>query len=314
MVRKWLICIGLVSLLAMGFYFGRTSMKPSVETESTLIIGEKQSIVESKKTESVTSMTETELKVTESVENKLPPKLTSQITKVLKRYNSPKLGISIKFLDTGETFDSHGDKIFYGASIAKLPTILYTLEKIEKKELNLTDTFPYTSVVNDIPGGMVIGGTGSLQGRVTEGQLVTVEELLTHAIKESDNLANNMLGYYVGEMNGQAFLRSIAPYYPKGSLKTFDKNLSARTAMNLMIAIYNFHSADEWFKHTNWPADKIGVLPAPVLHKIGMNGAYNHDVAIVEGDHTYALSILTDGYSNAQIEAIALELHEIITN
>lgn len=106
-------------------------------------------------------------------------------------------------------------------------------------------------------------------------------------------------------------MAAIQPFYTfeQGS---YTKNMSAQTAANLMAAIYQNGLANEYFAETDWQQDKIGSLPHTVYHKIGINGAYNHDVGVVMADRPYVLSILTNGYSDYQIAQIAQNVEQLL--
>lgn len=292
-------------LLVVLFIGGCTAVEksqPKEETES-----ESSQVAATKASDSQVEVSSTE------IEKETPEKKRNKaLDDYLKTLSHQPLGIAIQTLNDKETYQVKGDKRFYGASVAKLPGILYTLERLKANEISLSDQYPYTTTVHDIPGAMVAGGTGSLQHTVVEGQYISLEELLRHAIVESDNLASNMLGYYIAEQNGSEFLNFLENYYGE-ELQEFTKELSATTAMKLMSRIYSLETANEWLAETNWANEKIGSLPKKVLHKIGINGGYNHDVGIVTGGQPYVIAILTDGLSNQEIEEIVKECDRLIS-
>ncbi|MDT2833015.1 class A beta-lactamase-related serine hydrolase [Vagococcus carniphilus] len=259
------------------------------------------------KTSTTSQVIETTTQTTEiSQENKI-----SKIEEYLNELKNEPVGIYIERPDSKEQYGVNQEKNFYGASIAKLPIIFYTQEKLKKEEISLETTFPYIDQVNEVPGAMVRGGTGVMQQMELENQTFSVAQLLEWSIRHSDNLASNMLGYYVAEQNGNEFLETIAPFYATKQTE-FSKEMTAKTAGEMMLAIYRNELGKEYFLETDWQKEKIGSLDKDVYHKIGTNDTFNHDVGIVDGKKPYVLSILSDGYSNEKIEKIVKNIDELM--
>ncbi len=225
--------------------------------------------------------------------------------------NEP-LGIYLKDLTTGEVYEVNDERTFYGASIAKLPIIYVTQKQLLLGDIDLNTSFAYTEAVNDIPGAMIPGGTGIMQQNVYEGAMYSVEDLLAWSILHSDNLASNMLSYYVGGQNGEVFLNQIAPYYPI-PLTEFSKDMTARTAGELMEAIYNNEIEVNYFSLTDWAHEKLGILPKEVFHKIGINGSFNHDTGVILGEQPYVFAFLSEGLNNGEMEEIIQTIDHLIT-
>lgn len=274
----------------------------------------------------ITSLTsETSLeKVSNSIEKKAdtpssPPKEQSKnnhINTELKDYlislEALPLGIYLKDLKTSNIYQVNDQVIFYGASIAKLPIIYYTQTQLISGNITLDTSFPYTVAVNQVPGAMIAGGTGIMQQDTYEGAQYSVENLFSWSILHSDNLASNMLSYYVGNKNGDDFLTSLTPFYPQ-PLTEFSKDLSAKTAGELMEAIYQNNIGLDYFNQTDWQHEKLGVLSKNVFHKIGVNDTFNHDVGIIDGESPYVFAFLSDGLSNKEMEDIIKQVDELIT-
>lgn len=64
-------------------------------------------------------------------------------------------------------------------------------------------------------------------------------------------------------------------------------------------------------QNTSWDKVKIPkYLPVKVAHKIGINGAYNHDVAVVYGNNPYVISIMTKGGSDEFIAQLSKKIYD----
>ena len=233
------------------------------------------------------------------------------ITLYLAQFKDKPLSIYIKEIEGETSYGVNETVIMYGASVAKLPIILYTQEQLKSGVIKGDTYYDYTDEVNKISGAMIRGGTGIMQGMLETRQAFRVDELLAWSITQSDNLASNMLGYYVAQGNGEAFLQAMEPYYTFEQL-VFTKNMTAQTAGNLMLAIYHNRIGLDYFKETAWHQEKIGVLDKLTYHKIGTNEAFNHDVGIVMGQKGYVLSILSEGYSNEELERIIKEIDGLL--
>lgn len=51
-----------------------------------------------------------------------------------------------------------------------------------------------------------------------------------------------------------------------------------------------------------------------VAHKIGINGAYNHDVAVVYANKPYIISIMTKGCSDEFISQLSKKIYDQLIN
>ncbi len=256
-----------------------------------------------KSTSEISTMPETKQSTTSVSQEKQ----FSEMELYLKDLEKEAIGIYVEELGSHQHFGVNEDRLFYGASIAKLPVIFYTQEQLKKGAVTLETEYPYSDEVNEIPGGMIKGGTGTMQHVDLWNATFSLETLLEWTICHSDNLASNMLSYYVAGQNGSDFLNTIAPFYPSKE-ETFSKNMTAETAGKLMMAIYQNQIGRDYFLETDWQKEKIGCLDKPVYHKIGTNENFNHDVGIVMGEKPYALSILSDGFSNKEIEEVVKEI------
>ena len=97
-------------------------------------------------------------------------------------------------------FEYGRDKVFYAASINKLPIALYTLSQVEEGEINLNDELEVTEEVK-------CPGTGILR-LLREGLHVTVEDALTLMMAVSDNTAAKLMVRKAGPENINEYLEA----------------------------------------------------------------------------------------------------------
>lgn len=109
------------------------------------------------------------------------------------------LGVGIRDLTSGETILRHGDTEFPIASSIKIPILAAVLRS---DNLNLADT--YTLAANDI-----VAGDGNLQHLTPGSTRLTLHDLATLMITESDNTATNVLIDRVGVSNVNDLLKNM---------------------------------------------------------------------------------------------------------
>lgn len=97
------------------------------------------------------------------------------------------LGMAAIDLATGRVFSYNGDLVTAQASLIKVPILAAAFQKIESGALTLGQKVP-------LAGKDKAGGSGSLDQRLGPQPLtLTIEELLTLMIRDSDNTATNKL-------------------------------------------------------------------------------------------------------------------------
>ncbi|WP_158589215.1 serine hydrolase [Atopobacter sp. AH10] len=222
------------------------------------------------------------------------------------------LAVCVLDIRTGRIVGLHVDQPFYAASVAKLPIVLWTMELIHQGKISFETSFAYKDIVNDIPGAMQRNGTGSLQYQAVEGQEFTVRDLIQRTICESDNQASNMLSYYLGQKNAKAYQKFRQKFDPEAKLN-FSKLMTARVAARYMAALSQEDELASDFQSTLWAGSKIGTLPYPVWHKIGVNGQYNHDAAYVPAIRPYVMVIMTKGWTDNAIATLAQRIDHILS-
>ncbi len=236
------------------------------------------------------------------------------VQKVLneKYNNQERISVYVKQLDTGHVAAINDEKSMYAASVAKLGVLYYAQERLSQKNLSLLDEYQYTSVVNSFPGAYDPDGSGKIS-KMPDDKNYSLENLLKAVAQNSDNVATNILGYYVANQYDKAFQKSV----DKAAATSWNmdkKELTARAAGTLMEAVYR-QNGDiiNYLSSTDYDGERISKnIDVPVAHKIGDAYDFKHDVAIVYADSPFILSIFTDKEGYDKITSIADDVYGIL--
>lgn len=231
---------------------------------------------------------------------------------LLEKYNKDKYGIYIKQLNTQTVAGINIDRSMYSASIAKLATLYASQEQVKLGKLSLDSKFEYKDNVNQFPNSYDPSGSGKLEKKADH-KLYTVKELLEATAKESDNVATNMLGYYVNNQYDSMFQTQVDTI--SGMHWDMKKRqISPQAAGKMMEAIYyqngdivNYLSKTD-FDNTRIPKN----IPVKVAHKIGDAYDYKHDAAIVYAEQPFIMIIFTDKSSYDDITKIADDVFQVL--
>ncbi|HGA1151562.1 serine hydrolase [Streptococcus suis] len=228
------------------------------------------------------------------------------------KYSKDTIGIYVKQLSTGQTAGVNQEKLFYSASIAKLPILYYVQEQLNSGDIDLTTKVKYTAESISFPGAYVAGGSGSLS-KNPDNKDYSVEELINKTAKESDNVASNLLSYYVANKFDSNFYQVItAKTGSEWSMVT--RETSAEIAGKMMEALYIQNGyVLESLLSTQFDNQRISKdISVPVAHKIGDADDVKHDVAIVYAGSPFVLSIFTDKSNYDEITQIANDIYGIL--
>ncbi|WP_105210255.1 serine hydrolase [Streptococcus suis] len=229
-----------------------------------------------------------------------------------QKYSKNNIGIYVKQLSTGQSAGLNQDKVFYSASIAKLPILYYVQEQINAGQVDLTTKVKYTADSMSFPGAYVVGGSGSLS-KTPDNKEYSVEELINKTAKESDNVASNLLSYYVTHQFNDDFYQNITAITgSKWDMVT--RETTAEVAGKMMEALYEQEGyVLESLVSTQFDNQRISKdIAVPVAHKIGDADDVKHDVAIVYAESPFVLSIFTDKSSYDEITQIANDVYGIL--
>lgn len=228
------------------------------------------------------------------------------------KYNKDNYSIYVKQVSSQLEAGINQDKILYAASVSKLPTLYYAQKQIDLGRFKLTDKVKYVKETEDFDGAYDPAGSGSISKRV-DNKEYQVDDLLNRIAKESDNVASNIVGYYLADKFNQQFYDDITSITgQKWDMVT--RETSPKVAGLMMEAIY--HQGGfvlDSLKETRFDDQRIPkYIPVPVAHKIGDAYDFRHDVALVYTDSPFILSIFTDKASYDDISQIAKDIYEIL--
>lgn len=102
------------------------------------------------------------------------------------------IGLAAIDLTTGRTFSYHGHTVFAQASSIKIPILLRAFQAASAGQFSLDDRLTLTAADK-------VGGSGLLQKQLDQGPVtLTIRDLLTAMIRDSDNVATNRAIALVG--------------------------------------------------------------------------------------------------------------------
>jgi len=194
----------------------------------------------------------------------------------------------------------------------KLPYLYYTQEKINEGLYQLDTTVKYVSAVNDFPGSYKPEGSGSLPKK-EDNKEYSLKDLITKVSKESDNVAHNILGYYLSNQSDSTFKSKMSAimgddWDPK------EKLISSKMTGKIMEAIYNQNGfVLESLTKTDFDNQRIAKgVSVKVAHKIGDADEFKHDTGVVYADSPFILSIFTKNSDYDTISQIAKDVYEVL--
>ena len=92
----------------------------------------------------------------------------------------------------------------YAASVLKLLIFIIRKEKINEVFISQTHC-KYVSAVNDFPGSYKPEGSGSLPKKEDNKRIFSQGLNKQKQLKKSDNVAHNILGYYISNQSDATF-------------------------------------------------------------------------------------------------------------
>jgi len=228
------------------------------------------------------------------------------------KYQNEQFSIYVKQLTTGKEAGLNENQKMYAASVMKLPYLYSVQEKINQGDYQLDTKLKYVSEVNDFPGSYKPEGSGSLP-KTADNKEYTIKDLITKTAKESDNVAHNILAYYITNKSDEAFKKEMATIAGE-EWDVTDKMASAKTAGQVMESIYNQNGfVLESLSQTSFDNQRIAKnISAKVAHKIGDADEFKHDVGIVYTDSPFVISIFTKNSDYDTISKIAKDVYEVL--
>ncbi len=207
-------------------------------------------------------------------------------------------GIYYWDLNTDVSFGINENDEYLAASTVKIPINLYLFNKIKDGEIDPEEKLVYTKSTD------YEGGTGSIQYN-KDGTEYTIRELSALSIKESDNVAVNMLIRKLGRQNYKDFMKQ------SGGVVVTEKNVSCPSDMALyMKGIYDFYNENpdvggeliDSLQNTIFNDRIPKLLPkeVKVAHKMGNQVGALHDVGLVFADRPYIIAVMSKNINEAE--------------
>ena len=228
------------------------------------------------------------------------------------KYNKADYSIYVKQLDSGKTAGINPDLEMYSASVAKLPILYYAQKQLNEGKYKPSSGLKYIPAVNDYSGAYDTEGSGSISKK-SDNKEYSIQDLMNHIAKESDNVGHNILNYYVTHQSDQDFQKTL----DKIAKKHWDvkkREASAEMAGNVMEAVYQQNGPIiDALSSTKYDNQRIARdLPVKVAHKIGDAYDFRHDVAIVYTNSPYVIAIFTDHSNYDTISNISKDIYEVL--
>ncbi|MGT2887822.1 serine hydrolase [Streptococcus didelphis] len=231
---------------------------------------------------------------------------------LINKYNNSNYSVFVKQLDTQASAGINAEQAMYSASVAKLAILYFVQDKINSGQLQANKTLTYKEEVNKFRGAYDPEGSGQISKKADNNNY-TVDDLLQATAKHSDNVATNILGYYLANKYDKAFYQQIDTVSGR-HWDMENRKFSAHIAANLMEAIYYQNGTIiSYLSDTDFDNQRISKnIPVPVAHKIGDAYDYKHDVAIVYGETPFIISIFTNNASYDDITRISDDVYSIL--
>ena len=227
-------------------------------------------------------------------------------------YQNDHFSIYVKQLSTGKEAGINENQRMYAASIMKLPYLYYVQEKINQGDVQLDTALKYVPEVNEFPGSYKPEGSGSLPKKA-DNKEYSVKDLITKTAKESDNVAHNILGYYITNKSDETFKQQMTVLSGENWDVT-DKLASAKMAGQVMESIYNQNGfVLESLSKTSYDNQRIAKnISVSVAHKIGDADEFKHDTGVVYTESPFIISIFTKNSDYDTISKIAKDVYEVL--
>ena len=231
------------------------------------------------------------------------------VQNVMNRYKGQSAYAYFESLTDGQTAGMYQNSLMYGASVPKVVLMAYTQDLIERGLLSWDTKWWYTDAIYNHPESYRWGGSGTIQYENFRSKPYTVREVLHRVGRDSDNLGSNMLLHYVGYRDKADFNRFTQKVYgaPKFSLTVTPKQM---TEVVKYMNAQKERQAMTTLDKTIYDGTKLDVLPVNTYQKIGAWWPYyNHTTGIASGDKPFALTVLTNYWSDSKIGGFVKEVY-----
>ncbi|MFN0118583.1 MAG: serine hydrolase [Elusimicrobiota bacterium] len=240
--------------------------------------------------------------------------MCASLQEVVDQYHKGEVGVFLKDLRSGRTFEYNADRMFISASLIKVPVMAATFKAIEEGKLTLNTKFKMKSAYRK-------GGAGKLKWS-RSGENYSLSFLIYMMITQSDNTATAMvidkLGYdYLNTVFNKLGLQTTR-INPKGmSLAnrldpSLDNYTTAREMGSLLEKIYHHQVVQdglsdlmiEIMKRANHKSRLAQNMPKNFIfaRKTGTLRKNCHDMGIIYSpDGDYVMCVLTGENKDYQV-------------
>ncbi len=296
---KKYICIPIAAALLCGCSAETPQAVTGTEYIETGPVTESQSAAETSEavqTEAVSAFEETHVTVSAEATGSydMPQGFYESLYEILERYahfDYYDISLAYRDIETGFTVMLDPDKHYYSASVVKAPYMLYIYRLALAGKADLEQKVTYTEKYRR-------EGTGVLKN-MEYGTEFTVEELVGYSLEESDNSAFAMLRELFSEEDYEKFAVSLGVH--SEDARVAQGQICCEAALKFSGEIYRFIEeknpySEKMRYHLTHSRNAMimGGADAEVVRKYGWYEGFFHDMAVVYGQKTYLLTIMTN--------------------
>ncbi|NMA51002.1 MAG: serine hydrolase [Mollicutes bacterium] len=241
-----------------------------------------------------------------------PEELLNKEAEIKNYLNKYKTSIYLFNPQNNYSFKYNEDKIYYAASLRKMPLALYYYLKADEGIINLDEGIKYTSDY------LYENSKGTKKHQLNS--YIPIRSLLKYSIRYSDNSAYIMLLNHIGINNFISYLNSLGVKYLNISNNDFFGSTNVNDSMIYIKSLdeyfqTNTHNAMELQEHfINSILNYLAYDDIKAASKYGYADSYFHLNGIVYTKNPYYISILTTEGKNEtvfkNINKIMNELNE----
>lgn len=216
-------------------------------------------------------------------------------------------------LRTGREFGVHADRPFVAASTFKLPLALFICDLVVQGRLSLAEPIYYMKADYD-PGEGVLHG-------LRPGESRSVAYLMEVMLRESDNIARNMLLRRVGREPFWEYMGRLG--IPRRELDPRTPLTTPREMALFMRHLHDGGCADE--ELSRWLLDLLATTRFPtriargvpkgawVAHKVGTRPGMVHDVGLVSAAEAgFVVAVFSSDVEAKQAERVIAEVTRML--
>lgn len=201
-------------------------------------------------------------------------------------------GVSVYFEDvnSGNVYMYNEDEKYYIASVIKAPYCMYLYDLASQGKIDLQQKFTFEEKHKQ-------EGTGKLKEMETPIDL-TIRELISYAIIDSDNTAMKILLNTYNYIDYQKYAISLGIKYPDDVKYVVNGDIGAIDAGVYLGALFDFIETNEYGPELkkDMLATRNAMITSkyPIARKYGWADLSFHDMGIVYAPNPYLIAVLTN--------------------